>query len=105
MTNEQIIFNNRLDLMEKGILKGTGRIITVENEDGEKMELEEPEEIHTYAGWQALNRQVRKGQKAVSSFPIWKYTIKKPKEKDAEETERMFQVKAFWFTEAQTETK
>ena len=54
MTNEQIIFNNRVSLMEEGIIKGTGNIITVENEDGEKIQLEEPEELHTYHGWKAV---------------------------------------------------
>ena len=97
MTNEQIIFNNRVDLMDKGIIRGTG------NKEGEKIELEEPEQIHTYAGWKALNRQVKKGEKSIASFMIWKHTTKKPKEKDEEPKEAMFQTKAFWFTEAQTE--
>lgn len=56
MTNEMIIFNNRVSLMEEGVIQGTGNFITVENEDGEKVELEEPEQIHTYAGWKALKR-------------------------------------------------
>ncbi len=103
MTNEQIIFNNRIDLMEKGILKGTGHTITVENEDGEKIQLEEPEQIHTYAGWKALNRQVKRGEKSIATFMIWKHTTKKSKDKDEEPQESMFQTKAFWFTEAQTE--
>ena len=94
MTNEQIIFNNRVDLMDKGIIKGTGNKITVENEEGKKIELEEPEQIHTYAGWKALNRQVKKGEKSIASFMIWKYTTKKPKEKDEEPQEAMFQTKA-----------
>jgi hypothetical protein len=34
---------------------------------------------------------------------IWKHTTKKPKEKDEEPQEAMFQTKAFWFTESQTE--
>lgn len=48
MTNEQIIFNNSLQLMDDGIIKSTGRTIIVENEDGEKVEMQEPEPIHTY---------------------------------------------------------
>lgn len=103
MTNEQIIFNNRVELMDKGIIKGTGNKITVENEEGEKFELEEPEQIHTYAGWKALNRQVKKGEKSVASFMIWKHTTRKTKEKDEEPQEAVFQTKAFWFTESQTE--
>ena len=89
--------------MEEGIIKGTGKIITVENEEGKSIELEEPEEIHTYAGWKALNRQVMKGQKAKATFLIWKHTTKKPKEADEEEEEKMFMTKGFFFTEEQTE--
>lgn len=103
MTNEMIIFNNRVELMNEGILSGTGNTITVENEDGEKIELEEPEEIHTYAGWKALNRQVKKGEKSIATFMIWKHTTKKKKAEDEEDQEAMFMTKAFFFTEAQTE--
>ena len=103
MTNEMIIFNNRLSLMEDGILQGTGNTITVENEEGEKIELEEPEQIHTYAGWKTLNRQVKKGEKCIATILIWKHTTKKPKEKEEEEQEAMFMTKAFFFRECQTE--
>ena len=104
MTNEMIIFNNRLSLMEDGILQGTGNTITVENEEGEKIELEEPEQIHTYAGWKTLNRQVKKGEKSIATILIWKHTTKKPKEKEEEEQqEAMFMTKAFFFRECQTE--
>ena len=37
MTNEMIIFNNRIELMKQGVIKGTGQHITVENEKGEKI--------------------------------------------------------------------
>lgn len=50
MTNEMIILNARFDLMQEGILQGTGNIITVEDENGEKKQIEEPEQIHTYQG-------------------------------------------------------
>ena len=103
MTNEMIIFNNRLSLMEDGILQGTGNTITVENEEGEKIELEEPEQIHTYAGWKTLNRQVKKGEKSIATILIWKHTTKKPKEKEEEEQEALFMTKAFFFRECQTE--
>lgn len=103
MTNEMIIFNNRLSLMEDGILQGTGNTITVENEEGEKIELEEPEQIHTYAGWKTLNRQVKRGEKSIATILIWKHTTKKPKEKEEEEQEAIFMTKAFFFRECQTE--
>ena len=89
--------------MEDGILQGTGNTIMVENEEGEKIELEEPEQIHTYAGWKTLNRQVKKGEKSIATILIWKHTTKKPKEKEEEEQEAMFMTKAFFFRECQTE--
>ena len=103
MTNEMIIFNGRVSLMEEGIIKATGNYITVENADGEKIQLEEPEQLHTYAGWKALNRQVRKGEKSIATMQIWKHTTKKPKKEDEDEQEKMFMTKAFFFTEAQTD--
>lgn len=102
MTNEQIIFEKRLALMESGMIGNTGRKMTVENGDGERKEILEPEQIHTYAGWKSLNRQVQKGEKAIASFQIWKHTIKKPKDKDGEELEKLFLTKAFFFRECQT---
>ena len=90
--------------MEDGILQGTGNTITVENEEGEKIELEEPEQIHTYAGWKTLNRQVKRGEKSIATILIWKHTTKKPKDKEEEEQqEAMFMTKAFFFRECQTE--
>ena len=70
MTNEMIIFNESVKLMEEGIIEGTGNFVTVENEDGEKVELEEPEQIHTYAGWKALKRQVKKGEKSIAYLSL-----------------------------------
>lgn len=102
MTNEQIILNTRFELMEQGIISGTGRKIIVEDENGNKKELEEPEQIHTYKGWQECKRQVRKGEKAIVSTLIWKHTIKKKEDEEAED-EKMFMTKAFFFKESQTE--
>lgn len=104
MTNEQIIFTESMNLMEKGIIGNTGRKIVVENEAGEKKEIFEPEKIHTYAGWKAVGRQVKKGEKSIAAFQIWKHTTKKPKKEDEEE-EKMFLTKAFFFRECQTEEK
>lgn len=47
--------------------------------------ISEEEEIHTYAHWKSLGYQVKKGQKAVAQFPIWKYTNKKKAEEVSEE--------------------
>lgn len=103
MTNAQIIFSESLELMNQGVIGTTGRTIIVEDENGVKSELQEPEAIHTYAGWQELGFQVCRGQKAVCSFPIWKHTVKKAKEENEEDEEKMFMVKAFFFTINQVE--
>ena len=109
MTNAQIIFNASIELMENGIIKGTGRIFEYEDENGEKKHLEEPEPLHTYAKWQELGRQVRKGEKAKAGITIWKQGKSRNKrDKDGNEEEvqgNMFLKKAFFFTFDQTEPK
>ena len=81
MTNEQIIFNESINLMEQGKLNGTGNMITITtvNADGqkEKKQIEEPEPIHTYAAWKQLGFQVKKGSKAVTQINIWKHVSRK----------------------------
>lgn len=76
MTNEQIIFNERVRLMEENKIGTTGRMITVEDVSGNKITVAEPEEIHTFQAWKALGYCVRKGEKAIAKFTIWKYTEK-----------------------------
>lgn len=73
--------------------------------DGEKITMMEPEPIHTYTKWKELGYQVQKGEKAITSFMIWKYAIKKGQEqeqesKDTESNEnkgKMFMKKASFF--------
>lgn len=109
MTNQQIIFNESMALMEKGIIGTTGRTFEVETEDG-KVTIQEPEAIHTFQMWKSLGRQVKKGEHAKAAFMIWKHTVKTKKEEektgnpieDADDV-RMFQKKAFFFTIDQTE--
>jgi hypothetical protein len=70
MTNAQIIFNNRVFLMEQGVIKGvTGQTIKWADEQGER-EILMPEEIHTFQTWKALGYQVQKGEHAVAKFPV-----------------------------------
>ena len=76
MTNAMIILNESVRLMEEGLLKGTGEFVTIENEDGTTMELEMPEEIHTFNGWKQRGYSVKKGEKSTIKFPIWKHTAK-----------------------------
>jgi antirestriction protein ArdC len=72
MTNAQIILGESLDLMEQGILKGSGVTSLVKTADGTEKEIELPEPIHTYQRWQELGYQVRKGEHAIAKFMIWK---------------------------------
>ena len=103
MTNGQIIFNNSLKLMEEGILKGSGIMATVEDQDGNKKQIELPETIHTFAAWKSLGYIVRKGEKAKAAFTIWKYTESK-KQNDEEESEgKMFMKTAHFFTADQVD--
>lgn len=98
-----IILNERIELMEKGVLLGTGNIISMETNEGEKIQIEEPEEIHTYQGWKKINRQVKKGEKAIATILIWKHTMKKNQENEEKNKEYMFMTKAFFFKLSQTE--
>ena len=103
MTNAQIIMSNSIELMEQGILKGSGIFGTIEDKDGNKKEIELPEVIHTYAAWKSIGYQVKKGQKAKAAFTIWKYTESK-KQNDEEEAEgKMFMKLSHFFTKDQVE--
>lgn len=107
MTNAQIIMNESINLLEAGIIKGTGRMLKAMQIDADgneyEIEVEEPETIHTYAAWKKLGYQVKKGQKAKASFPIWKYVEKKAKNEDEEDETKMFMKRASWFTFDQVE--
>lgn len=109
MTNAEIIEKAANELMEAGIIKGSGNFISavVVNKDGTETEttIETPEAIHTFATWKALGYSVKKGEHAKASFPIWKYKAGK-EAVEATETEEakeatpshMFMTKAFFFT-------
>ena len=62
MTNEQIIFNNSVELMKNGKIGKTGRQFEVEDEKGNKIMLDEPEAIHTFQAWKAKGFCVKKGE-------------------------------------------
>ena len=102
MTNEQIIFSNRMELMKAGIIGTTGKNIVIECEDGQKSLVKEPEQIHTYMEWKRRGYLVRHGEKAVSTFSIWKCS--RPKEgEEGDKKEKMFLKQAFFFKESQVE--
>ncbi len=105
MTNEQIIWNNRVALMEQGVIGTTNHYVYVQNENGERQCITEPEQIHTFAGWKQMGYVVRKGEHAIAKFRIWKYTVKKVKddEKSEKEREQMIMTEAFFFSASQVE--
>ena len=102
MTNETIIFNAACDLLKQGIIKSTGRLLMRKMPDGSLLEVPEPEAIHTYSGWKARGYQVRKGEHAIASFPIWKHSGNH--EETGEETDgRCFTKLSHFFTIAQVD--
>lgn len=103
MTNAQIIFNASLTLMEEGILKGSGIMATITDENGEQKQIELPETIHTFAAWKSLGYIVKKGQKAKAAFTIWKYAESKKQNDEEEAAGRMFMKTAHFFTADQVE--
>lgn len=107
MNNTQIIFNHSMELLKEGKIKTTGRSFEMENENGEKITIYEPEPLHTFATWKKLGRVVKKGEHAVAAFEIWKQgKPKTKKDDDGNEVEvagRMFLKNSFFFTIDQTE--
>ena len=103
ITNGEIILRESLELMKQGILKPTGRVLVQELPDGSKIEIQEPEPIHTYNGWKDRGYQVKKGEHAKASFSIWKYSGKKDEETGEDIQGKCFQKKSFWFTFDQVE--
>ena len=104
MTNEQIIFSESQRLAKEGVIQYTGREFTAVAADGTKFTVKETEPIHTYNTWKEMGYQVKKGQKAVAQFTIWKYSSKKNEETDQEEG-RMFMKRASFFTARQVEAR
>lgn len=113
MTNERIILNEAIKLMNEGIIGTTGRQITVTNEKNEKFTVNEPEPIHTFATWKALGFNVKRGEHAIAQLYIWKHVAKTgtmEAKNDAGETvtietddSKMFMKKAFFFKLSQVE--
>lgn len=105
MTNEAIILNESIRLMNEGLLNGSGHFVEIEEADGTKKTMELPETIHTFARWKTLGFVVRKGAKSRIKFPIWKHTSKTINTEDGEtkEINQMFMREAAWFTFDQVE--
>ena len=105
MTNAMIIFMERCRLMDEGKLKGTGRFVEIETDQGVQ-KMEEPEQIHTYAKWKELGYQVRKGEKSDIKITVWKYRGRVQHDEESGEdieTGRCFMKTAAFFTAAQVD--
>lgn len=105
MTNEMIIFNESIRLMKEGMLEGTGEFLTFKYDDGHTEEIEVPEPIHTYQAWKTLGYHVRRGEKAIAKFTIWKHTSKKIEDDSGEKAteNHMFMKMAAFFKMSQVE--
>ncbi|MBP3240174.1 MAG: hypothetical protein J6M92_06470 [Oribacterium sp.] len=102
MTNEQIIFNDRIRLMNEGVIGTTGKNIVIEDGEGRKTLVREPEQIHTYMEWKRRGYTVRHGEKCISRLQIWKSVPQKNKEGEAPQ-EKMIMKEAFFFKASQVE--
>lgn len=107
MTNAQIIMNEQIELLKTGKIGTTGREITFKDMEGNEISMMEPEPIHTFAHWKSLGFSVKKGEKAVASFPIWKASKKKKEDEETVEANtertRMFMKKSHFFSLSQVE--
>ena len=84
MTNAMIIEQAKKSLAAEGLLEYTGRVYEVETDDGEKIQFQEVEEIHTFARWKDLGYMVRKGEHAIAKITIWKAASRKVKNESGE---------------------
>jgi antirestriction protein ArdC len=107
MTNAMIVLLEQVKLVEAGVLKYTGNVIRGINPiTGQPAEVPEIQPIHTYATWKQLGFQVKRGEKAVAKFAIWKYTTGKKKgetEDEAQQAGHCFLKVSAWFTDEQVE--
>lgn len=87
MKNSEIVFANRVFLMEQGVIKGIpGTSLLWKDDQGER-EIMMPEEIKTFDAWRKEGFIVQKGQHAVAKFQIWMPKTKKGKKVEAGESE------------------
>ena len=111
MTNAEIIFKNRVFLMEQEVIKGIdGTAIMWKDEEGER-EIQIPEEIRTFDDWKRMGYIVKKGQHAVAKFQIWmpkkgkakKQEQEQEQEQEEEKMKGFYKKVAFFFTAEQVE--
>lgn len=108
MTNAEIIMRERMELAEQGILATSPD--TFIDVDGEEVEMEVPEEIHTFDYWKNAGRCVKYGEHAVAKFAVWSPTKASRKEQAEAEAKgekpkmKMYMRMTSFFKRDQTET-
>lgn len=104
MTNAMIILLEQIRLLDEGKIKTTGNVLTYIDADGEH-QISEPEPIHTFAHWKSLGYCVKKGEKAVAKFGIWKYRAKADENEEGQQIDenKMFIKLSSFFSQSQVE--
>lgn len=111
MTNQMIIAAEQLRLVKEGKLGYTGRKIKVFNiVTQQDEEIDEIQPLRTFAVWKSLGYKVKKGEKAIAKFPIWKFVVNsKSDEVEIDENGdivgqgKMFMKTSSFFTDTQVE--
>lgn len=76
MTNQMIIAAEQIRLLNEGKLGYTGRKLKVFNVATQQdEEIDEIQPLRTFAAWKSLGYKVKKGEKAIAKFPIWKFIV------------------------------
>ena len=102
MTNAQIIFTAEQELAKNGKISYTGRTFEAQDANGNIIEVQETEPIHTFQAWKELGYSVKKGSKAVTKLTIWKHTTKTDEE-TGQQTSKIFMKTAAFFSASQVE--
>ena len=86
ITNNELVTAAWLELVAAGVIDST-------------------EDIHTFDYWKKCGYTVKRGEKAITSFMIWKHSTKTITHDDGstEEAGRLFMKKAYFFSTSQVE--
>ncbi len=98
MSNETLIFQKRVELMNSGVIGKSGNRLVRTGENGKKELIDEPELIHTAREWKRRGYKVMRQQQPVSKLDIFKFT---GKTKDGKKEYKI--VEALFFASSQVE--
>ena len=103
VTNHTIILNQQIELLKAGKIKATGRVLTMQDAEGNEVQFQEPEAIHTFQKWKALGFKVKKGERAIARFPIWKYSNNSKEEEEENGRGYCYMKNSCFFSQSQVE--